>query len=188
MTIEVKQKNFDLFIRKLNQIGIETDGLVSEFGEMIQNGTFTLNGTSEVCGDGTLIEIILKVLTPYAVNLNNLFPEEKRVDQNTLVKVCLLHQIAKAIRIIPNDNQWEIEKRGLLYKYDSNQPSIRTGLHSLIIAQKCGINFSAEEAEAMTINDRDLTDEQSRWHSSILASIVRQASEMTYLQYNDQHK
>lgn len=49
-------------------------------------------------------------------------------------------------------------------------------------AQNFGINFTPEEAEAMTVNDRDLSDNQARWHSSLLASIVRQASEMTYLQ------
>ena len=111
--------------------------------------------------------------------------EIKRVDKNTLVKICLLHQLAKAIRLIPNDNSWEIEKRGLIYKYNSDLPSIRTGLHSLIMCQVCGINFSTEEAEAMTVNDRDLTDDQARWHSSIMASIIRQASELTYLTLND---
>lgn len=182
MTIELKQHNFDLFIKKLNQLGIETNALVEGIGEKLKDGTFTLSNESGLCGDGTLIETTLKVLTPYAVKLNNLFPEEIRVDQNTLVKVCLLHQIAKAVRLVPNDNQWEIEKRGLIYKYAPNQPSIRTGLHSLILAQNFGIKFTAEEAEAMTVNDRDLSDDQARWHSSLLASIVRQANEMTYLQ------
>ena len=182
MTTELKQHNFDLFIKKLNQLGIETNALVEGIGEKLKNGTFTLINESGLCGDGNLIETTLKVLTPYAVKLNNLFSEEIRVDQNTLVKVCLLHQIAKAVRLVPNDNQWEIEKRGLIYKYAPNQPSIRTGLHSLILAQNFGINFTAEEAEAMTVNDRDLSDDQARWHSSLLASIVRQANEMTYLQ------
>ena len=182
MTSETKQHNFDLFIKKLNQLGIATESLVSNLGENLKNGTFSLSKESGLCGDGTLLETVLKKLTPYAVKLNSLFPEEKRVEQSTLVKVCLLHQIAKAVRVIPNNNQWEIEKRGLLYKYAPNQPSIRTGLYSLVLAQSFGINFTPEEAEAMTINDMDLTDEQSRWHSSRLSSIVRIANEMTYLQ------
>ena len=74
-----------------------------------------------------------------------------------------------------------------MYKYNSELPSIRTGLHSLIMCQNCGIEFTAEEAEAMTVNDRDLTDEQARWHSSIMATIVRQASELTYLTLNNKH-
>jgi hypothetical protein len=114
-----------------------------------------------------------------------LLPEDKRVDKPTLVKVCLLHQIAKAVRLIPNDNQWEVEKRGFVYKYDNNLPSIRTGLHSVSMCFECGIPLTTEEIEAMTVNDRDLSDDQARWHSSIMATIVRQASELTYLQIND---
>jgi hypothetical protein len=72
----------------------------------------------------------------------------------------------------------------MVYKYDENQPSIRTGLHSLILAQQCGVTFTPEEAEAMTVNDRDLTDDQARWHSSVMATIVRQANELTYIQIN----
>jgi hypothetical protein len=49
---------------------------------------------------------------------------------------------------------------------------------------ECGIGLSAEEIEAMTVNDRDLTDDQARWYSSVMASIVRQASELTYIQIN----
>lgn len=181
MTEETKQHNFELFIKKLSQLGINTDTLVSSIGDKLKNATFNISTDSGLCGDGTLIETILKTLTPFAVRLNGLYPEDVRVDQNTLVKICLLHQIAKAIRIKPSTEEWKI-KKGQLYDYDSEQPSIRTGLHSLVLAQSFGIPFTAEEAEAMVINDRELTDDQARWHSSLLASIVRMANEMTYLQ------
>jgi hypothetical protein len=97
----------------------------------------------------------------------------------------LLHQIAKAVRLIPNDNQWEVEKRGLAYKYNGDLPSIRTGLHSVSMCFECGIPLNTEEIEAMTINDRDLSDDQARWHASIMASIIRQANELTYLTINN---
>ena len=87
--------------------------------------------------------------------------------------------------MIPNDNSWEVNTRKFVYKYNNDLPSIRTGLHSLVMCQECGIIFSAEEAEAMTVNDRDLTDDQARWHSSIMATIIRQASELTYLTINN---
>ena len=49
---------------------------------------------------------------------------------------------------------------------------------------ECGIPLNAEEIEAMTINDRDLSDDQARWHASTMATIVRQANELTYVQIN----
>jgi len=185
ITTETKEKNLMLFFKKLSQLGIDTTSLEKTYGTAIKNGSFTNSNEFGNAYEGSLLEIVLKTLTPYAIKLNELLPEGKRVDKNTLVKICLLHQLAKAIRLIPNDNSWEIEKRGLVYKYNSGLPSIRTGLHSLIMCQVCGINFSTEEAEAMTVNDRDLTDDQARWHSSIMATIVRQASELTYLTLNE---
>lgn len=183
-----KNRNFELYVKKLNQLGLETDSLVSTYGDLLVDATFGMNADNGLAFDGALINTILYKLTPYAIKINELFPEDLRVDKNSLIKVCLLHQIAKAVRIVGNDNDWEVKNRGILYKYAVNQPSIRTGLHSLVMAQNCGILFTPEEAEAMTINDRDLTDDQARWHASIFASIIRQANEMVYLEANNSKK
>lgn len=184
ITDEIKNKNYELYLKKLSQVGVDATMFAGEFGEKIKDASFTNINDFGNAYKGSLLEIVLKVLTPYAVRLNELLPDEQKVDKNTLVKICLLHHIAKSVRLVPNDNQWEIEKRGMVYKYDENQPSIRTGLHSLIMAQQCGISFTPDEAEAMTVNDRDLTDDQARWHSSVMATIVRQANELTYIQIN----
>jgi hypothetical protein len=183
ITEEIKNKNFDTYVKKLKQVGVDLTSIIEQ-GFPIKDASFTNINDFGNAYPGSLIEIVLKVLTPYAVRLNELLPDEQRVDKNTLVKICLLHHIAKTIRLVPNDNQWEIEKRGMVYKYSEDQPSIRTGLHSMIIAQQAGVQFTAEEAEAMTVNDRDLTDDQARWHSSVMATIVRQANELTYIQIN----
>ena len=180
-----KLKNYELYLKKLNQLGIETTKLAEEFGDKIAEATFSINESNGLSFDGALLNTILYKLTPYAIKINELFPKEIQIDKTSLIKVCLLHQIAKAVRLEKNDNEWEIKNRGLLYKYTANQPSIRTGLHSLIMATNCGIQFTAEEAEAMTVNDRDLSDDQARWHSSLMASIIRQANEMVYLEANN---
>ena len=179
--MELKE-NYQLFLKKLNQSGINTTILDEKYGELLTNAPFSTNQDSGLAFQGALIYTLLYKLTPYAVRLNESFPSELRVDKATLVKVCLLHQIAKSVRLVPNDNEWEITKRGMLYVYAKDNPSIRNGLHSLVIAQNCGITFTEEEAEAMTINDRDLSETQARFHASVLASIVRMANEMTYLE------
>ena len=179
-----KEKNYEIFLKKLNQLGVKTEALDKRFGDLIKKASFTLSNEKGMAYEGSLIEIVLRVLTGYAVALNDILPEEKRVDKNSLVKVCLLHHISKAVRIVPNDNSWEVEKRGLVFKYDEKQPAIRTGLHSLAICQSCGIPFTLEEVEAMTINDRDLTDNQARYYSNTMSLLVRQANEMTYMQFS----
>ena len=184
ITQETREKNLRLFFNKLSQLGIDTTQLEKKYSHALEYASFTASNEFGNACPGSLLDILLKTLTPYAVKINELLPDDVKVDKNVLVKICLLHQIAKSIRLIPNDNTWEIEKRFLSYKYNNDLPSIRTGLHSLIMAQECGISFNESEAEAMTVNDRDLTDDQARWHSSILASIVRQSSELTYLTLN----
>ena len=183
-----KLANYELYLKKLGKLGIDTTRLSEEIGEKLADATFSTNSDNGLAYDGALINTVLYKLTPYAIKINDLYPQEIQVDKSSLVKVCLLHQIAKAVRLTKNDNEWEIKNRGMIYKYAPNQPSIRTGLHSLVIAQNCGIQFTPEEAEAMTVNDRDLTDDQARWHSSLMASIVRQASEMVYLEANNTPK
>ena len=184
MDEEKKEKNYKIFLEKLSNVGVDTDKLDKVYGERLKNATFTNSAEFGNAYDGSLIETVLKVLTPYAVKINELLPIEQQVDKSTLVKICLLHHISKSIRLVPNDNSWEIKTRKLYYKYDTDQPSIRTGLHSLVMAQSCGIPFTAEEAEAMTVNDRDLTDDQARWYSSVMSTVIRQANELTYVQIN----
>lgn len=184
MTQEEREKNFELFIKKVGQCGVNADKLVEKYGDALRDASFTNMNDNGNAYPGSLINIVLKKLTPYAVRLNELLPDSQKADKTTLVKVCLLHHIGKAIKLIPNDNQWEVEKRLMVYKYNNELPSIRTGLMSLSMLNECGIYLTKEEIEALTINDRDLTDEQSRFFASAMASIVRMANELTYIEIN----
>jgi hypothetical protein len=180
LTEEKLNKNLEIFKEKLEEIA-PNNKLIDNIGDKLRNATFSPNGSDSLVGDGTLLNTILRKLTPMAIKLNELLPEDKRIERDSLVKVCLLHQIAKAVKLIPNDNEWEIEKRGIYYKYDNELPSIRTGLHSLAIAQEADIKFTVEEVEAMTINDKDINDDMTRFHSSPFANIIRMANEMIYI-------
>lgn len=185
LTTDKREYYLNIYFEKLTQLGINVSILKEKYGEKLMNATFTNSNEFGNAYDGSFLEILLIKLTPYAVRLNELLPDDKKVDKQTLVKVCLLHQIAKCVRMVPNDNQWEIDKRKMLYKYDDSLPSIRTGFHSMVMAQECGITFTVEEAEAMIVNDRDATDEQARWFSSKMATIIRQANELTYIDINN---
>ena len=187
LTDEQKDKNKTIFFSKLNQI-VGENNLESEIGDALLNATYSFNSVPQLVGDGTLLNTILRKLTPTALSINESLPESIRVDKNVIIKICLLSHIAKAIRIIPNDNEWEISKRGIFYKYDNSLPAIKTGLHSLILAQQAGINFTAEEAEAMTIADRDFSDEQARYYSSMLSNVIRIANELVYISETEINK
>lgn len=142
---------------------------------------FAPNGDSKLAYDGALISHVLKVITPYAVRINELLPEKIQVNKDSLVKVCLLHQIAKSIMFIKNDNSWEVTNKGVWYKYVPSTLALKTGMRSLIMCQECGIEFTAEEIEALTILERE-NDEQAKYYCGTMSVIVKQANELALLQ------
>jgi hypothetical protein len=188
ITEEVKNQNFILFQKKLEKLGIDIQPMIDGIGDKLLNAPCSTSIDSGLAYDGALIHNILKVITPYAVRINELLPDSIKVDKISLVKVCLLHQLSKALMFIPNDNTWEIEKRGMLYKYAESNLALKTGIRSLILCQEYGIKFTPEEVEAMTIIDREPTDEQARFFANPISVIVRQANELATLENKNLNK
>ena len=182
LTEEQKVKNFNLFIKKLNDVGVQTDLIESNIKNKITLASYSLTNEYDSAYEGSLLNIILRIFTPFAIKINELLPENLRVDQNKLIKVCLLHQLSKCEMFIPNDNNWEVEKRGMVYKYAPFDFALKMGMRSLILSQENGVQFTTEEIEAMTILDREPNDEQARFHANILSVIIRQAVELTMIQ------
>lgn len=186
LTEEQKIKNFNLFIKKLNDVGVQTDLIESNLKDKITVATYSLTNEYNSAYEGSLLNVILRIFTPYALKINELLPENIRVDQNRLIKVCLLHQISKSEMFTPNDNTWEIEKRGMVYKYAPFDYALKMGMRSLILSQENGVQFTTEEVEAMVILDRDPNDEQARFRANTLSVIIRQALELTMIQLKKQ--
>lgn len=180
-TDEKRKHLLGLYFGKLSEVGVPVDTLKEKYGSLLEKATYSNNIETGLAFDGSLVYTLLYKFTPFALKINETFPEEFRVDKAVLVKICLLCQVGKCQMFEVNDNGWEVEKRGLLYKFIDDGISIRTGLRSVSIAQECGIPLSPLELEMMTINDREATEMDARFHASIAASIIRMASEMVFL-------
>lgn len=177
MNEEYLNSNLLLYRKKLES-ALETD--LTQFfdavGDKLKVATFASTVESGAAYDGALIEVTLKKITKFAVNINQLLPEDKQVDKKSLVKVCLLQHISKIDFFIKSTEDWKI-KKGILYEFAPTTNSLRTGLKSLSICMNFGIQFTPDEMEAMTILDRE--DEQAKYYCSTLALIVRQANELS---------
>ena len=169
------------YFKKLTEVGVPVNVLKEKYGSLLEKATYSNNMDTGLAFDGSLIYTILYEFTPKALKLNDIYDESLRLPKATIVKACLLCQIGKCLMFEPNDDRWEVEKRGLLYKFVNDGISIRTGLRSVCICQECGIPLSPLEVEMMTINDREATEMDARFHASIGANIVRQASEIIFL-------
>lgn len=178
---EQKNKNFLLYKKKLNEIGIDTSSFDERLGDKLLNCPYGLKESTNGAFDGAMIHFVLRTLTPYAIKINSLLPTNLQQPQESIIKTCLLSQLAKCEMIEPNDNEWEIEKRGILYKWSESQVALKMGLKSIILAQELGVNFSIQEIEAITNMERQ-DDEQVKFFSSPLFIILKQATELTNLE------
>lgn len=179
---DILVSNFTKFKKRLvTYFGEDvTENLLEALGgdEAVMKAPFAHTTEQGLCFDGALCKTIINITT-YALKINDLLPENKRADKASLIKVCLLHQIAKAQLYLPNTDTWQREKRGILYTYnDELEGSLRVGERSFLIAVNAGIRFNEIEYEAMRIMDKTLDDNYARWRASSLSTVVRQANEI----------
>lgn len=175
-------KNYDDFKRRLETyVGVEeTNNLINSLGgdDVVMDASYANLTDSGLAYKGSLIESMLNI-TKYAVKINQLLPENKQANLNSIVKVGLLHHIAKVLLYEPNDNNWEITNRGMVYKYNSElEGALRVGERSTLLSSNAGIKFSELEYEAMRIMDKTNDDNYAKYYSSSLSIVIKQANEI----------
>lgn len=103
------------------------------------------------------------------------------ITKETLVKVCLLQHLSKIEMYEPNDNQWEVDKRGMAYKFAETEGCLKFGERSALNALNAGIKITPIEFEAICSLDKDGEEAKNRKYVvNILSTIVRQANELAY--------
>ena len=86
--------------------------------------------------------------------------------------------IGMAEIIEPQGDKWRQEHLGEIYRYKDGNPAIPVTMHSIAMCTQCGITFTPEEIEAMTILDRNDDDKQVKFFKSMLSTIVKSAYEL----------
>lgn len=111
------------------------------------------------CFPGGYLDHVLRVVEACLV-LNKVwdkFGQKKTYTLEELVFSAINHDLGKLGTndkpfYTPNDNQWEIEKRGMLYKYNYDH-HMRIADRSLFALQQAGISMSTEEFLAIRLHD-----------------------------------
>lgn len=184
MTDTQINENYVKFITELRNAGVDTDRLVEFVGEgKIKNSPAGLEVSSGLAFPGALLLLMLRSLD-YARKILNLNGNEFGIDENSLTKVVLLHHIGKALIYEENDDEWQKNKRGFLYKWVDNETVLKAGERSLYVTQRCGIELTETEFEAMKINDKTDDDKFSMLHITPLSMIVKMADDLSYMRIN----
>lgn len=133
---------------------------------------------------GALIRHIV-LFTAIAKRLLKMSGDIFKIEEKSLVKVCLLMHLSKIEMYIQNTNDWEINNRGLNYKFREMSGCLKFGQRSIIYAVDNGVKFTPEEFEAMTCLEKN-TD--TNYFESPIAMIIRQANEFAYAIEKEKHK
>lgn len=178
----IMEEKFNIYVSKLEQyLGEDTTATLLSFVPEIKTATFAPSSDSGLAFDGSLIDASLTITT-LACKLNALLPEERRVDVASIVKVGLLAHISKALMFEPNDDQWQINNRGMVYKFKPLKGALRGGERSILLCANAGVKLTEEEYEAMRIMGKNIDDDaQAKLYSSNLSTIIRQANELLYI-------
>lgn len=175
---ELKEKNYTIFLKKLGDLDINTEVLESKYGEQLKNGTYSISKEHGLAYEGSLLNVVLRKLTPFALKTNDILPEGVKVeDTKKIVKVCLLQHLAKVLMFVKNENEWEVSKLGKVFTYAPTKMAMRLGVRSVALAMSLGINLDEEEIEAITIIDKE-GDDDIKYYARPLATVVRIANEL----------
>lgn len=156
------------------KLGFMTDELTSFLGKDFMTAPASTTTSLHNAFEGGLIDHLLNV-TKYAVMFNNALPENEKVDQNSLIKVCLLHQIGKAKLYLPNDSEWHKKNLGKMYNFNEELTSMRVSDRSAIYALSNGVKLSEEEFQAIIMFDRE-DDKMAEYHNSRIGDLLKMAN------------
>ena len=156
-----------------NKLGFMTEELITFLGEPFITAPASTMTDLHNAFEGGLIDHLLRVGS-YAVKFNNALPEEEQVNQTSLLKVCLLHQIGKAHLYIPCMSEWHRKNQGKMYEFNSNISSMRVGERSVYYALSNGIKLNDEEFTAILNHDK-LDDKMSTFHNSTIGDLLKSA-------------
>lgn len=151
--------------------GFMNDELMSFLGEEFIKAPATSMTSYHNAFEGGLIDHLLKV-AKYAININNSLPEDERVDQTSLIKVCLLHGIGKAKLYTPCTSEWHRKNQGKMYEFNEDLVSMRVGERSAYYAISHGIKLTEEEYTAILFFDKT-DDKMSEYHNSMLGELLK---------------
>lgn len=177
LTEEKINANYTGYVSKLKKYGCYTEKLEKdvEFNKLLSKATYATVQESGCAYEGSLVEMITRIAV-IAFNINNQLHEPIRVPVESLIKVCYLHQIAKALMITKNETEWET-KKGKLFTFTKNLPALKTGEYSIFICNEYGIKLTEEEFEAILAIDKS-DDVQVKYYGNLISQILKSSIEL----------
>jgi len=180
------------FWNRLTNVGLNNNFEESDLKEQLKIASGALSEDTGIAYPGGLIthiNITLALADKLYETISQAPFNVLNVDKSSLDKVLLLMHLSKIEMYKPNDNTWEIEKRGLNYKFnDELKGRLKFGERSILVCMDARIPLTEEEFEAVRSIDRKSEGTGSDMYESTLSLIVRQVNELAYAFERERNK
>lgn len=190
------EKKFEVawnnFWKRLSNIKLDVNFKEEELKEALRTASGALNDDTGISYPGGLIthiNITLALADKIYETISSAPFNVLNIDKNSLDKVLLLMHLSKIEMYKVNDNAWEVEKRGLNYKFnDELKGRLKFGERSILVCMDAQIPLTEEEFEAIRSIDRKSEGTGSDMYESNLSLIVRQVNELAYAFERERYK
>jgi len=181
LTEEKIKKNYVKFMETAEKYGVMNDKLVDLLGIDFINAPCTTSTHMTNAFPGGLILHILNT-TKYAIFINNSLSESKRVNEETLIRVSLLHQIGKAKMFVPQTSEWHKKNNGEVYKFSDDNLPLTMGERSIYYILSSGITLTEDEVFAIQHHNSEFNNHKNNGTAEKLASILKSANIISNLE------
>jgi hypothetical protein len=171
--------------KKFNETGLKygfiNDELITLLGQEFITAPACSTTNLYNTFDGGLIHHILTT-TKYAISINEMLPENKQVNIESLIKVSFLHQIGKAKMFVEQKSQWHRDNKGEMYIFNDELLSMTVSERSVYYALISGIKLSEDEVFAIYNYNDDFSGRPMTTTGEKLAAILRIANQLAILE------
>ena len=174
-------KNREKFEKTNGMYNIVTEELLKFLGEDFFTAPASNMKSLYNAFPGGLLDHIIKV-TKYAISVNETLPTELRVDKESIIKVCFLHQIGKTFLFNFCDSEWHRNNLGKMYDFNEELISMKVGERSSYYCLKYGVVLSEEEYQSIINFDKPDDDKQSKWYGTTLSTILRISNDLSIIE------
>ena len=174
-------KNKEKFDKTNETYSILTKELLDYLGEDLYSSPASNMESMYNAFPGGLVDYILRV-TKYGINLNDILPDNQKVDKSSIIKVCFLHQLGKVRLYKFCESEWHRKNQGKMYEFNEDLVSMRVSERSAYYTMKFGVDLTEEEYQSIVNYDKTDDDKQSKWYGSTLSTILRMANELAIIE------
>lgn len=173
------------FATKFEELGLAEHYNMDTLKDEILASPCTTNEDSGNAYKGALL-IHINMVMGIAQRIAKMISGTFQIDENSLLKVCMLMHLGKRFMFEPTESEWDA-KRGYPFRFKDSPYVLKSSDLSIIEAGNNGVSLLPEEYEAIKASDGDDTNGKKAFQN-ILSTVVRQANELAYCIEKERYK